>query len=374
MRLIPFRAIYPKLDYITSNDSFFDSVSEAYPDHQANGFFQQTQGAGVYLCQISSPQRTYTGLISCVNFQDYLDGNIKKHEQTLAEKEQKQIQLLLKRQAVVKPILLAYPQKEAIENYLLDYCRRKKPFLDAFFEQEQTHHRVWAVQQQEEILQIQRLFVRHVPTTYIGDGHHRTTIAAILNQRTPEDGLIQPNPCPHLLCALFSSAQLEILNFNRVVDALSEYTPSRFMARLAKVFEIEILKEPDFPRRKHQLTLFVNREWYRLAWREKVLKARREQEVILDTLLFNQEVLQKILNIEDLRTDVRVQYVEGPLGLEGLRRKTLQNEFNAGFCLYPVQLDEVIRLADAGRVLPPKSTWFEPRMKNGLIACGKLKS
>lgn len=365
MRVLPFRAIYPNLDFITSNDSFFESVKEEYSHHRANGFFLRASEAGIYLYEIAGRDRTYLGLIATVDIQDYLDGRIKKHEQTLTEKEQVQIQLLLRRNAAVKPVLLGYPRVEAIDRRLSEQRNSAVPFLEVFFERDRETHRLWQITDPGTTQAIQTLFLDFVPQTYIADGHHRATISAILHQRManrPEGPGFE-----RLLCALFGSDQLEILDYNRVIDGLHDLSSTRFMAQMARYFKIKALNEPVAPRRKHELILFVNKEWYRLRWRKQVLKGYKDHEVVLDTMLLNEKVLAEVFGIEDVRNDGRVQYVEGPLGLEGLRQRTLQSEYNVGFALYPVQLDEMIRLVDAGETLPPKSTWFEPRMKNGLI-------
>jgi uncharacterized protein (DUF1015 family) len=365
MRIIPFRAHYPNLDFITSPDSFFESVRDEYSDHLANGFFHPTAAEGLYLYQIEGRGRRYTGLIAMIDIQDYLDGRIRKHEQTLTEKEQLQIQLLMKRNAIIKPILLGYQRVDAIEEWLEKQCEARPPSMEVVFEKWGETHRIWQMADAASLKYAQELFSRLVSHTYIADGHHRATIAAILHQRM--SGQPEGNKYNRLMCALFGSDQLEILDFNRVIDGLRELSPTHFMARLGGLFKVKILKGPAPPRRKHEIILFFNREWYRLRWRRSVLNSYREHEVILDTMLLNEKVLRDVLGITDIRNDARIQYVEGPLRVEGVRQRTLLSEYNIGFCLYPVQWNELTRLVDAGEVLPPKSTWFEPRMKNGLV-------
>jgi len=139
------------------------------------------------------------------------------------------------------------------------------------------------------------------------------------------------------------------------------------MARISQLFEIEVLEGPERPRQKHEISIFINKEWYRLSWKPEILETYKHLPVILDADLLNEKVLKEILNIKDVRTDQRIKYVEGQKGLDELRIKTIKNEHRVGFCLYPVSIEDLMKIADANFVLPPKSTWFEPRLKNGLI-------
>lgn len=365
MRITPFQAIYPRLNFITSTDSFFDSVKEEYNHHLANGFFLRTDEEGVYLYEIVGRERNYIGLIANIDLEDYAEGKIKKHEQTMTEKEQLQIQLLLRRKAIVKPVLLCYPQVDAIKHWLLEQKQKSEPFLEAFFERNQETHRIWQVTNETAVKNIRKLFANQVAKAYVADGHHRIAAAAILRRNMAD----QPGGQRYgrLLCALFGSDQLEILDYNRVVDGLHDLSPTKFMALLSRYFNIKPLTGPAPPRRKHELTMFLQKEWYRLRWRKRVLKKHKHREVLLDTMLLNEHILGEILGMEDVRKDTHVEYVIGPLGLEGLRKKTLQSPYNVGFALHPIYLKDMMQLVDFGQVLPPKSTWFEPRMKNGLI-------
>lgn len=299
-----------------------------------------------------------------MDLQDYRKGAIKKHEHTIAENEQKQMQLALKRKAGVKPVLLTYPDVPDIRQWLGQFVAAHEPVFEVHFEGDGQHHRLWAASKPEDIAAVQQLFLENIPATYIADGHHRLATTALMHEKLE-------SPAEHghygtLLAAFFAAGELEILDFNRVVDALDDITPPKFMARLSQVFDIECLDQPEKPRRKHELTMYMRREWYRLSWRQRLLESRQEAG-ILDAALLNEKVLQGILGITDVRSDPRVEYVEGPKGLEGLRKKAMKNDHTVAFCLYPIQMEDLFSLADAGQMLPPKSTWFEPRMKNGML-------
>ncbi len=364
MNLSPFKAVYPDFDFITSADSFFGSVKVDFAEYRKSGFFQKSDKESIYLYQIADDHRTYTGIIACASIDDFLAGRIKKHENTLSSKEQRQMHLLLQRQAMVKPVLLIYPAVQAIDDLVDQYIKKEPPFFSAYFEEEAQKHTFWEIDNTLLIEKIKSLFLNHVPETYIADGHHRTSTTALLYQRRKnKEGGERYNK---LLSAFFPSHELEIRDYNRVIEILEDISLTTFMAKLSQVCDIEILSIPRKPEHKYELTMFVNREWFRLTWKQEIIAAQTYQPV-LDASLLDKYVLQDILGIEDVSADTRIKYISGVEGLESFRAKTIQNEHRLGFCLYPVELKDLIQVADAGEIMPPKSTFFEPRMKNGLI-------
>ncbi|MDF1864501.1 MAG: DUF1015 family protein [Saprospiraceae bacterium] len=365
MNLKPFQAVFPKMDFITSADHFFSTVKEQYPEYIESGFFEKSPQEGFYVYQIQQGERKFTGLVAGVDIHDYIDGRILKHEKTLSTKEQQQIHLILKRHAQVKPILLTYPKNEHISKLLKSQIDTKKPSIQIFFEQLNEKHSFWAIREGKMIEEIQQLFKKEVPQSYIADGHHRTSATALMYQRMK--GKPTEKSFNKILCAFFETTELEILDFNRVIEGLNEVSPTYFMARISQLFEIEPLTTPIKPTKKHEITLYINKEWYKLTWKKEVLDSHQNEGVILDVSLLNELVLRDILGIQDVRMDLRVKYVEGPKGLEGLKGKALKNDQRIGFCLYPVNISDFIKISDHGKTLPPKSTWFEPRIKNGLI-------
>ncbi|MCB9265931.1 MAG: DUF1015 domain-containing protein [Lewinellaceae bacterium] len=365
MHIKPFQAVYPNLDYVTSPDSFFNSVREEYPEYAGNGFFTKTAQEAIFIYRIKTPERHYTGLVACTDIRDYLEGHIKEHEHTLPAKEQQQIQLMLRRKAAIKPVLLAYKRVEAISNWIEAYIIRRSPFFEVETEEAGEHHFLWEVRDGQAIRDIQSLFEQYVPWSYIADGHHRTSTTALLHGR-PMMGK-QKSDFSLLLCALFPSSDIDILDFNRVVYGLNGLSKTAFMAHISRYFEIGFLDEPGKPSEKHQLTMYFNREWYSLRWKENILDQYAGEEVVLDAMLLDDCVLANVLGVEDVRTDQRILYVEGPRGVEGILQAVSKGEEGVAFCLFPVKLEELMRVADAGKAMPPKSTWIEPRMKNGLL-------
>lgn len=365
MRIKPFQAVYPDLDYITSADSFFDSAREEYAEYFNSGFFTKTAGEALFIYRIKGTSRQYTGLAACADIRDYLEGRIKQHEHTLPAKEQQQMQLMLRRRAAIKPILLAYNRVEAISEWIEAYIAHRDIFLEVNFEGPKECHQLWEVRDGKAIRELQDLFEQHVPCTYIADGHHRTSTTSLLYRKSKAGK--HRGDYHLLLCALFPSSDIDILDFNRVVYGLNGLSYSAFMAHISQYFDIGFLDTPRKPVRKHELTMLANREWYSLRWKEQALAEYQNEVAVLDARLLDEKILWNILGIEEVRDNQRILYVEGPRGLEGIQQAVSTGEEAVAFCLYPVRLEELMKVADSGKVMPPKSTWIEPRMKNGLI-------
>ncbi len=368
MHIKPFKAIFPNLDYVTSIDSFFGSVKEDYPEYVESGFFKKSEIPAIYIYQIREKHRTYTGVISSTKIEDYLDGYIKKHEFTIPAKEQRQLQLLLRRKAIVKPILLTYPDVPQINDLMQSVVEKQDPIFDLEFEEEQSHHLIWAVSNEDLSQQFKDLFEQHVPHSFIADGHHRTSTNALLYNRgkTAE----QKEKYNTLLSAFFPASQIDIYDFNRVIELDDTVSLAKFMAHLSNIMEIQILDGPQKPSSKYEITMILNtNEWYLLKWKPEVLSHQRhsKEEILLDCSLLDTWILKDILQLEEPKENVQVFYIEGPKGLNGIQKKVKKSRRAIGFCLYPVQFEEMVTLVSHGKVLPPKSTWFEPRMKNGLV-------
>ncbi|MBK7409092.1 MAG: DUF1015 domain-containing protein [Saprospirales bacterium] len=368
MHLFPFKAIYPNLDLIASPDVFFGNVKVEYPSYRKHGFFRECQEESLYIYRIVDPTRNYTGIVTCVAIQDYLSGMIRKHENTLPPKEQQQTELLLARKAVVKPVLLTYPPVEAIYAFSEDLILSQKPFFEIFFDADNQLHQFWNVSDPGQILLLKALFEQYVPTAYIADGHHRTSTLAHMYEISK--GQSNGSLYDRMLCAFFPSSELEILDYNRVIEGLEDISFTTFMAQLSQIMDIEVLTKPSRPREKHEMVMFINREWFRLRWRKRLMESFQGDEVLLDVQLLNELILENILGISDVRTDERVKYIEGRQGIKGVSERVDKNINRVGFFLYPVSMDDFMRIADEGQILPPKSTYFEPRMRNGVLVQG----
>jgi len=364
MKITSFSGLYPNLNFVTETESFFEGVKQEYLKLKESGFFNEFDANSLYVYRISTDARSHTGFIVAVDIEEYLTGNIKKHEATLSAKEQIHVNLVLKNRAFLKPILLTYPSINELHDILNQVTEESQPFLSVEKDVYGQEHSFWVIDQNknEKIIQ---LFEENIPVAYIADGHHRTSTTALLYERlagTPDQQAYR-----YLMAGFFPSDELEVDEFNRVVEALAELSTSRFMALLSRVCDIKPLSSPEKPQAKHEMTLFINKEWYMLNWRAEILEKYKDDEVILDVNLLNIEILEGIIGIKDIRTDQRVKYIEGPAGLSGLKNMVVRNDHSIGFYMYPVLLEEMMTLADHNQVLPPKSTWFQPRLRNGLI-------
>ena len=366
MRIYPFQAEYPNMDFVTSNDAFFGSIRDEFVDYCKSGFFQKLAEPAVFVVEIENTRRKYTGIIACTDIRDFEEGHIKKHEGTLASKEQQQMHVLIRFGAQTKPVMMAYPSRPEIDRFMDAVKRSKEPFLEIPFESTGECHRFWRVDDPERIGRLRTFFAEQIQTTYIADGHHRTTTMALIHERLtgkpPYEGEYDK-----LLGAFFPMGELEILEFNRVVKGRNENSLPKLIVRISQVCEIEILDVPSPPRQKFEFLMYLEGDWYRLRWKDAVLRQQRDRIALLDAHLLNAHILRDILGVTDVRDDTRMRYVAGPLGLEGVRQETMKTSESIGFCLYPVSQEDFKALADANQMLPPKSTWFEPRLKSGVL-------
>jgi len=366
MKIAPYRALHPDTKLIASADSFFDAVKYEYPQYVKNGFFKKTSQEAFYLYQIKRNGQRHLGLLCCVDIQDYRTGHIKVHEHTLAAKEQKTTELMLDRKAMIKPVLLSHERNEDLIALFEEIKETHSKFYKITLTEDNIQHKVWRVTDGDMMERLRKLYssIDHV---YIADGHHRIATTSHLYELQREGSNASGLDFQWLHSALFSFDQLEIHDYNRVVSVLEDLTGTQLMARLSRYFHITELPAPQKPLRKHLLTMMLKKEWYQLEWKQEILDQHHDVEVLLDAALFDKYVLTEIVGIKNVKEDSRVDYVQGPKGLEGLRDKVLKSEFNVGFCLPPVQVQEFVDVSDAQKTLPPKSTWFEPRLKNGFI-------
>jgi uncharacterized protein (DUF1015 family) len=366
MQIKPFKALFPKINQIDSPAAFCDDAKNSFKKYLEADLFDRCVHEGFYVYEIEKGLHRHIGLVGLNKVEDFLEGRVKKHEDTLSEREWQQKELFLRWKAVLKPILVAHVPVPEINAWLHTFSHSHIPLMTVRFAKEETTHRFWSVTQPQDIIYLQSLYAQFVTETYIADGHHRTTTTAMLHL-DPEfksAGL----DLSHLFCAWFAADQLDILDYNRVVQGVKKIGAAKVMAQLAQICDIEILEKPRKPLKKHEMVMFLDKEWYALRWRDFVLQQAPKGYETLDTALLNDLVINKIFDIVDVRTDTRITYVDGSKGLEGLKKATrqLRND-RVGFVFYPVAFEDLAHMADAGEYLPPKSTYFEPRLKSGLL-------
>ncbi len=355
MQILPTSVLFPNFDRIEQLSTFFTAVKHDFLALYEKEYFKPTKKPAIYIYRIDTPKRFYQGITVVVPIESYTDGTIKAHEGTLETKEKLQLALLKDRNAQIKPVLLTYHTVPEIEDWMLKQ-QQQTPFLT--FQQGKSQHTIWEVHQADEIVAIQQLFQQCVKHTYIADGHHRTTItaryAAELKQSLP------------LCCTLFSADQVEISPFHRVVEGLPERTLRDLMQHLSQWCTIEKSDGKHLPS-KHSLKMYVQQQWFDLTWKPAMLHQQATQK-ILDAALLDLELLQHLMKVENIRTNNRIQYIAGDdTNFEALEKLVNEDKNRVGFCLAPLPVEDFMHFVNEERIMPPKSTWFKPRILNGLF-------
>lgn len=360
MNIKPFKALYPNLNLVPSPKSFFDVMKKEFPHYLRNGFFKRTKTPHLYLYKIENKHSSSYGLICSTDVNDITEGLVLKHENTLASKEQQMLDLALQRSAMIKPVLLGHPHNPSLQK-IYSKIEENKPFFTIKFKEEKSAHSLWKIKNvvhQQEIIDV---FSNSIPKSYIADGHHRVSTGILLNkskQNTIEYG--------DLLSIYMSFNDLHIYDYSRVVTILNEISPAKLMALMAKYFKIKPLSKLERPKAKFEITMLIGKEVFMLKWKKKFIHS--DKAVILDAELLNEYVFKNLMGIKDVRFDSRIQYIGGQGNSKEMKAEILKNDYAIGFMMYPVHPDELMTLADSGETLPPKSTWFEPRIKNAIIA------
>jgi uncharacterized protein (DUF1015 family) len=358
MTIHPFKAVVPDLTKINADDAFFETVKEKYITYCQKQLFLTTSENAIYLYQIETPTQQHYGVVASLSLNDYRAGKIKKHEKTLIEKEKKQMELLLERGAMVKPVLLTHLDNDFLRNTILNWTSQKPVFYSIFFEKSEETHRFWKIADSTEIAQLQDIFQKEIPKCYVADGHHRLAANLHFEEMSGAKDINDD-----VLCAFFATSDLRIEAFNRFIENV-DVLGLEFIKKLEQIANPLSHKEIT-PNKKGRFGTWINEEYTLWEWKaETIIAFQKEGKIVLDVDILNEMVFKKILSIEDIRKDKRINYIEGNWGDDYLRKKS-----NSGitFSLYPVNIQDLIAVSEANGIMPPKSTWFEPRMKNGLL-------
>ncbi len=315
-----------------------------------------------YIYQLIMNGKAQTGLVCVSSIDDYENDIIKKHEFTRPEKELDRINHIKISGAQTGNVFLAYRNHDGIDALINDWKETKSPVYD-FVADDGIQHTVWIVNNEKIADKITSFFAKEIPCTYIADGHHRAASAAKVRK---ELGELATEGADYFLTTLFPSNQLHIMDYNRVVKDLNGLTPKSFIKELGKQFKVELIsKEAYRPEAPHTFGLYMDKNWYKLSSKEGTFTT--DPIGILDITILQNNVLDKLLGIKDQRTDKRIDFVGGIRGLGELEKRVDSGEMAAAFSLYPVTIDQLFDIADSGNVMPPKSTWFEPKLRDGLL-------
>lgn len=324
-----------------------------------NGTLQFEGKACYYIYTLIRHAKSQTGLVCASSIADYNNNLIKKHEFTRPEKEKDRIDHMMAIGAQTGNVFLAYNDVVTLNAFIAAYKNNNQPIYN-FILQDDVQHTIWCVNDTDDINTITTIFKEQVPHTYIADGHHRCASAAKVAGLLPNNVDTQ-----YFLTTLFPASELVILDYNRLIADTNNHTQNSLLAALAINFNIETAPEMVKPTKPKQIGMYAFGQWYSLTAKEFTYKT--DPLNILDISVLQQNILSPIFNLHDQRTDKRIDFVGGIRGIAPLQQKVDSGEMAVAFSLYPVSIDELFNIADMGEVMPPKSTWFEPKLSDGLL-------
>lgn len=308
-----------------------------------------------YIYQLIMNGRSQTGLVGVSSIDDYEKGIIKKHEFTRPEKEQDRINHIKTTKAQTGNVFLAYRNITEIDEVINKWKSTHDPVYD-FIAEDGVSHAIWVINSDDVNSKLSKLFKEKVPATYIADGHHRAASAAKVRLQVEEN---------YFLTTLFPANELKIMDYNRVVKDLNGMSPEDFVQKLREQFDVEEVKEAFAPGKLHEFGMYLKKQWYKLTAKPGTYS--EDPIGVLDVTILSNNVLDKFLGIQDQRTDKRIDFVGGIRGLSELESRVNSGEMAVAFSLYPVSIEQLFDIADSGNVMPPKSTWFEPKLRDGLL-------
>lgn len=363
--------IKPEIDFDPIADEHSEKVYQKAMDNfrawKERGWLQQDEQEHYYIYAQTMNGRTQYGIAMCCHFEDYLSGAIKKHELTRPDKEEDRMIHVRNQKANIEPVFFTYPDDAEINAIVEDVVKNCAPDYD-FTAADGFGHHFWVVRDEDKNNRITELFAS-IPALYVADGHHRTAAAARVGQEC-----MAKNPAHtgeeeycYFLAVTFPASQLKIIDYNRVVRDLNGLSKDELLARLNESFEVECKGAEIYtPAALHNFAMYIDGEWYSLTAREGTYNDA-DPIGVLDVTVLSDLVLDKILDIKDLRTSKRIDFVGGIRGLGELKKRVDSGEMQAAFALYPVSMQQLIDIADTGNIMPPKTTWFEPKLRSGVV-------
>jgi uncharacterized protein (DUF1015 family) len=363
--------IKPEIDLPEGIDHYaqevYDKARDNFEMFRKNGWLVPDDGEYLYIYAQTMNGKTQYGLVGCAAVEDYMNNVIKKHELTRKVKEEDRMKHVRITNANMEPVFFTYPAKPEIDALIADWVKAHDPEYD-FTAVDGIGHHFWVVNDHEVIAKLIELFGQ-IPATYVADGHHRTAAAALVGN---EKRMNNPNHTGDeeynfFLAVHFPDNQLTIIDYNRVVTDLNEMSETEFIEKLRKNFEIDEKGTNQYkPNRLHNFGMYLGGKWYSLTAKPGTYNDN-DPIGVLDVTILSDLVLDQLLDIKDLRTSDRVDFVGGIRGLGELERRVNSGEMKAAFALYPVSMKQLIDIADTDNIMPPKTTWFEPKLRSGLV-------
>ncbi|HOZ13320.1 MAG TPA: DUF1015 family protein [Tenuifilaceae bacterium] len=363
--------IKPEIDFNPIIDEHsqeaYDKAVENYKKWKANGWLVQDTEEKYYIYAQTMDGRTQYGLVAACHFEDYMEGKIKKHELTRPDKEEDRMIHVRNQNANIEPVFFAYPAVKEMDQIVENVVKNNKPVYDFVAEDGFGHH-FWVIDDAAVNKRITEIFAA-VPALYVADGHHRTAAAARvgLEKKAANPNHTGNEEYNYFLAVIFPDNQLKIIDYNRVVKDLNGLTAQQLIEKLQAGFEVKEMGTGIYtPNKLHNFSMYLEGKWYSLTAKPGTYNDN-DPIGVLDVTILSNLVLEPILDIKDLRTSKRIDFVGGIRGLGELKKRVDSGDMKVAFALYPVSMKQLIDIADTGNIMPPKTTWFEPKLRSGIV-------
>ena len=366
-----YHIIKPEIDFPVGTSEYdprvYEKAAENFKLFQQKGWLVQDDAEHYYIYAQTMKGRTQYGLVVGAWVNDYMEGRIKKHELTRRDKEEDRMKHVRVCNANMEPVFFAYPDNKVLDTLIMRYAQTE-PVYDFVAPIDGFRHQFWVISNEADMQTITSEFAK-MPSLYIADGHHRSAAAALVGaekQRLNPDhkGDEEYN---YFMAVCFQASQLTILDYNRVLKDLNGLTPAQLIEALKQNFDVEDMGTDIYkPAQLHEFSLYLEQHWWKLTAHEGCYDAN-DPIGVLDVDISSRLILDDILGIKDLRSSNRIDFVGGLRGLEELKRRVDSGEMRMALALYPVSMQQIIDIADSGKIMPPKATWFEPKLRSGLV-------
>ena len=367
-----YHIIKPEIDFSPETSEYdpkvYEQAANNFKKFQDKGWLVQDEKPSYYIYAQTMNGKTQYGLVVGAFVDDYLNGTIKKHELTRKDKEEDRMKHVRVNDANIEPVFFAYPDNKVLDELINKYVKNHAPEYDFIAPIDGFGHQFWVISDANDIDVITKEFAK-MPALYIADGHHRSAAAALVGAEKAKNNSNHKGDeeYNYFMAVCFQASQLPILDYNRVVKDLNGLTSAQFLEKLEQNFDVKKMgKEMYHPTGLHNFSLYLDGEWYSLTAKKGTYNDA-DPIGVLDVDISSRLILDEILGIKDLRTDKRIDFVGGIRGLNELKERVDSGEMKMALALYPVSMQQIMDIADSGKIMPPKATWFEPKLRSGLV-------